>query len=148
LIVVQELFYDSPSSVLICDVVDSAVLITSVTKFETESVELPCHTTSPFAVDWLMRNGAGTRRIYVTSTEDITTGFKKDGRHSVTVGGGFYNLTIQRLNIGDTADYVCTEYTMLAGGSEQPSESSVHLSVAGTKVIHYTLLLFNKTEEN
>jgi len=121
--------------VLIYDVVDSVVLMTSVTKFETESVELPCHTTSPFAVDWEMRNSSGTRRIYVTSSKDITTGFRRDGRHSVTAGGGFYNLTIQRLNIGDTADYVCTEYTMLAEGSEQPSKSSVHLNVAGTRVI-------------
>jgi len=96
----------------------------------TESGELSCYTTSTLPVTWEKRTGATSMKIYSTSSKQLADDLKKQGRHLVSDDGGFYNLTIQQLNLGDTADYVCIEY-MPSGGFEVPSESTVRLNVEG-----------------
>jgi len=106
-------------------------LRSSITKFESESVQLSCHTSSSLPVTWEMRTNVETRRMYSTSTKDLTDVVKIQGRHSVATGGGFYNLTIRELKIADTADYVCIEYMTSSDGFEDTSESTVRLNVEG-----------------
>jgi len=78
-----------------------------------------------------METSTEKRKIYLSSAKILTDFFKGQGRYSVATGDGYYNLTIQQLNISDTANYSCIEYMKLPNGDENSSESIVHLKVEG-----------------
>jgi len=105
------------------------VLFSQVTKYETESVILPCFTTIEEQVEWKIFSPLQNfilgyeRRIY--STFGIQRGFNHTERYSVSKGSGFYNLTIINLNISETGEYICIQD--LGGGPR----SSTYLFVNG-----------------
>jgi len=116
--------YDVSASSGICQ-----VLFSHVTKYETESVVLPCFTKRDVKVEWKIISHLQDfilgyeRRIY--TNYGIQRGFHHTGRYSVSEGNGFYNLTIMNLNISETGEYICIDNRGLG------PRSSIHLFVNG-----------------
>lgn len=84
----------------------------TVTAYESDSVTIPCRTEVDGEVDWQISNNPVVgqsifRRIYTCGS--LTRYFQEIGRFSISVGDGFYNLTISDLLVNDTGDYTCCE---------------------------------------
>jgi Immunoglobulin V-set domain len=121
--------------------VDGGVLWPNVVSYETETVQLSCHTDSIEKVEWRVNSklhrevtrNSGHRRIY--NSAGIQKAFKLTGRYHVHSDSatGFYNLTISNVNVSETGEYVCHE--RLGDGPK----SSIYLQVLGKTFVLWCL---------
>jgi hypothetical protein len=106
------------------------------TKYEMDSIQFSCFTNFSFAVIWGVDN-AWQRKLKLTKVFGpleyrpiyngfiLLSDFRNSGRYHISLGNGFYNLTISKLHVSETGEYICHE--KLANG---PAHFT-HLSVLG-----------------
>jgi hypothetical protein len=94
---------------------DGGVIVNNITAMETDDVQMACHPTDLYRPTWIVHSDfqretlgrAGEFRIY--HKDGFTVPFEETGRYSLREGQHFYNLTISRVNLSETGEYICHE---------------------------------------
>jgi hypothetical protein len=113
-----------------------------MTVYEADDVQLACYSEDKYKPAWFVNSVFQNetiiyrdinRRIYYTN--GVVTPFEILGRYNLSEGNNFFNLTISKVNLSETGEYICHERF------EVGNKTSLQLFVLGEFTIVHQMLL-------